>query len=702
MGIMSFLRNRAGILIGAIGFAIVAFLVSDVVRRGTPFWKQNENKVGVVAGEAISIEDFNQKVETNTASFKQQMGQNNLNPQMNAYIIENTWNQSVSQILLTKELDRLGIKVSPNEMTDMVNGKNPDPQIVQNFGDPKTGQLNRMQLNQFLTSIKTQGANSELSTRWTEFLKGLRQAKMVQKYNTLVKNSLYVTSLEAREDYSQRNKLANFKYVNLEYSSIPDAQIKLTDEDYTAYYNENKYKFKKEEDTRSFEYVVFDANPSKEDSAAVKSQVDKLVAELRVSKNDSLFVSINSDTKTPVTYKKKGSLEPALDSLIFSSASGQVVGPVFSNGSYKFAKVIDVKLSPDSVKARHILINPATEGGIDKAKAKADSIKNLIQKGASFAELASKFGTDGSKDKGGELGTFARGSMIPAFEEAVFGGKTGDLLVLTTQYGVHIIKIDAQIGSSRVAKVAMVDKALTSSVKTQQEAYSKATSFLSVAKDSKSFDDEAQKAGFRKLVAEDITGSQSTIPGLENPRPLIRWVYKADVNDISEEVFETDNKYVVAKVTSVTAKGFAPLEKVKKQIEPLVLNKAKAKLLLDKASKALEGSSTIEQVSQKLKKATVPVQNIVFANPIIPGIAQENKVVGTVFGSQPKKLSRAIEGENGIYVFSVDSFTNPAPLANAYKQKEQIIQSLVQRAASETFKVLRDKAEIKDNRVKFF
>ena len=702
MGIMSFLRNRAGLLIGAIGFAIVAFLVSDVVRRGTPFWKANENKVGVVAGEPISYEEFNSKVEANTANFKQQMGQNNLNAQMTSYIVENTWNQTVSQILIDKEINRLGLKVSPAELSDLVSGKNPDPQIVQNFGDPKTGQLNRMQLNQFLTNVKTQDSKSELSARWTQFLVGIRQGKLVQKYNTLVKNSLYVTTLEAREDYNQRNKLASFKYVNLDYSSIPDAEVKLTDEDYSNYYNENKFKFKNEENSRSFEYVVFDANPSKEDSAATKGQVDKLVSELRATKNDSLFVSINSDTKTPITYKRKGSFDPALDSVIFNSVVGQVIGPVFANGSYKFAKVIDVKQSPDSVKARHILINPTTEGGVDKALAKADSIKNLILKGANFAELSSKFGTDASKDKGGELGTFGRGMMIPAFEEAVFNGKAGDLKVLTTQYGVHVIKIDALIGSSKVAKVAMIDKSLSSSTKTQQEAYGKATSFLSEATNAKSFDDKAQKAGYRKLIAEDVKANQSSVPGLENPRSLIKWVYKADVNDISEEVFEIENKYVVAKVTSINPKGDIPLDKVKKQIEPMVRIQVKAKKLLDAVEKALQGSLSIDQVAQKLKKPVVPVQNIVFANPIIPGLSQENKVVGAIFGSQPKKLSKAIQGENGVYVYVVENFTNPAPLTNAYKQKEQIAQGLTQRAGSETFKVLKDQAEIKDNRVKFF
>ncbi|MHB1176814.1 MAG: peptidylprolyl isomerase [Daejeonella sp.] len=700
---MSFLRNRAGIIIvGAIGFAIIAFLVSDAVKMGGSFMNSSQTEVGEVDGEAIPVLQFNEQVELNTNNFKQQMGQNNLDPQMTSYVIENTWNQSVSRILMDKEIKRLGLQVSRNELNDLVTGRNPDPQILQNFGDPQTGQLNRVQLNAFLENVKTQDASSPVSQQWTSFLVNIRESKLAQKYNNLVKNSLYVTSLEAREDYNQRNKLASFKYVNMEYSSIPDNQVKITDQDYKDYYEENKFRYKNPQETRTFEYVVFDANPSKADSAEIKAMVDKTASEFRAAKNDSLFVSINSETKMPVSYVRKGQLDPALDSAVFAASSGTFIGPIFSNGQYKMVKVLDIKVGPDSVKASHILINPATEGGADKAKAKADSIRNLIANGASFTELASKFGTDASKDKGGELGTFGRGAMIPAFEEAVFNGKTGDLKVVTTQFGVHVIKIDAQVGSARVAKIAMVDKSMAASSKTQQEAYSKATSFISTAKDAKSFDAVSQKSGYSKLLAENVVATQSSIPGLDNPREMIRWVFGSDKNDVSEQVFEMGSKFAVAKVTDVFEKGTLPLEQVKKQIEPLVRNKVKARLLLEKMEKAHSGSSSIEQVAQKAGRPVTPVQNIVFANPIIPGISQENKLVGAIFGSQPGKLSPAIEGESGIFVFVVNGFSTPAPLTNVFKQKVQVAQALLQRAPGEAFKVLRDKADIKDNRVKFF
>lgn len=703
MGIMSFLRNRAGIIIvGAIGLAIVAFLVSDALQVGSSFMNAGQTEVGEVDGEAIDIVEFNELVEQSSNNFKQQMGQTNLDPQMTAYIIENAWNQSVSKLLLKKEMARLGLQVSKNEMNDMVTGKNPDPQIVQNFGDPQTGQVNRVQLNAFLENVKSQASDSPVSQQWSAFLLNIRDNKIAQKYNNLIKNSIYVTALEAKEDYIQRNKLVNFNYVNLDYASIPDNQVKPTDQDYTEYYNENKFRFKNPIETRTFEYIVFDANPSKTDSAEVTAAVQKLAADFRASKNDSLFISINAETKLPISYVRRGQLDPALDSAVFRASVGSLAGPVFTNGVYKMAKVLDVKMSPDSVKASHILINPASEGGIDKARAKADSIRNLIAGGASFAELAAKFGTDASKDTGGDLGTFGRGSMVPAFEEAVFNGRPGDLKIITTQFGVHVIKINAQIGSSTVAKVALLDKSLSTSNKTQQEAYKKATAFLAAAKDEKAFDAEAKKLGYEKVIADNIVATQAVIQGLNSAREMVRWAFDADKGDVSNQVFEMDNKFAVAKLVDVLEKGTLPLEQVKKRIESVVIRRVKARMLTEKMNKALAGSNSIEQVAQKIGKPVTPVQNIVFANPVIPGLSQENKLVGTIFGSQPGKISKSIEGEYGVYVFVVNGFTNPAPLTNLFKQKVQVAQGIQQRAAGEAFKVLRDKSEIKDNRVKFF
>jgi peptidyl-prolyl cis-trans isomerase D len=299
-----------------------------------------------------------------------------------------------------------------------------------------------------------------------------------------------------------------------------------------------------------------------------------------------------------------------------------------------------------------------------------------------------------SGDKGGDLGTFGRGAMVPVFDDAVFNSKKGELKIVTSQFGVHLVQVEEQKGSSQVVKVAIVDKPVTASAKTQSAAYSKAQAFLgSLTKDN--FDAQAKKAGLTKKTAADINALAYGLPGLENAREVVRWAFKSEKGDFADQVYVIGDQYVIPVLTTIKPKGTLSLDLVKKQIEPAVRNHVKAKLMAEK----LQGS-TIDQVAQKAGSKVVPIQNVVLGNPVIPGLSLEYKVVGTIFGLQPNKVSKPIEGQHGVYVVVVDNFINPAPLANATREKEQMSQALVQRSQG-VFDALKDKANVKDYRSKF-
>lgn len=698
MGLMTFLRNRAGfILIGFIGFAIVAFLLGDAINVGKPFWAESQRVVGTIDGKNIDIEDFGRKVEQSEAQLKQQYGGSS-NPQMQAMAVENAWNGEIAGVILTKEYERLGLNVSGDELFDLLQGKKPSQLIVQYFGNPQTGEVDRAAV---INSLKQQNQNAELRQQWDMLQAEVEKQALQEKYGNLIKNSVYVTSLEANDDYINRNKLANFEYVGLDFASIADASVKLSDADYSDFYNKNKKRFENPVETRTFEYVMFSANPTKEDTAAIRAQINKLAADFKTAKNDSLFSAINSDVKVPYTYLTKGNLEPAVDSALFALPAGSYYGPVLTGNSFKLAKVVDVRFSPDSVKASHILFDAAKLGGIDKAVKMADSVRKMVQGGASFATLAAQYSTDGSKDKGGDLGTFTRGQMVPEFENAAFNGKVGDLTVVRSQFGVHLLKIEKQIGSSKVAKLAYIEKMLAPSSRTKDAAYKKATHFLNQVKGG-DFAAIAQKQGYKVAIADRVTGSQGFAAGLDNPRPIIKDAFAAEKGDVLEQVYTMENGFVIAHLTQVNPKGILPLEAIKKDIEPMVRQSVKTKMLAEKMKQALNGASSLNQVAQKLGKPVTPIENVVFANPVLSGIGQENALVGSVFGSQPGKLSSVVEGDNGVYAFTVKNFGSPAPLANVYKQKETMLLSVAQRSLGSAFQALMDKTEIKDNRVKFY
>jgi len=241
---------------------------------------------------------------------------------------------------------------------------------------------------------------------------------------------------------------------------------------------------------------------------------------------------------------------------------------------------------------------------------------------------------------------------------------------------------------------------LKASSQTQTTIYSKAQGFLaSLTKDN--FDEEAKKEGLQKKTAADVKGVAATVPGINSARDIVRWAFNAEAGSFSDKVYISDDQYIVPHLVMIKPKGILPLDAVKKQIEPMVKNKVKAKLLSDKFASALSGASSIDQVAQKAGSQVTPIENIVFANPVIPGSSAEYKVIGTVFGSQPNKISKPVEGQQGVYVFVLNSFTNPPALTNAVREKQQMAQAILQRADAQIFEALRDKATIKDYRAKF-
>ena len=703
MGLMNYLRNRAGtVIVVFIGFAIVAFLLGDVINYGTPFWARHQNQVGSINGEAIDINEFNAQVDQTSEMFRQQMGGGNLDPQMRSWAVQQVWSQYLNRELLKGEVEHIGLTVGQAELNDLVQGDNPSMQIQQAFGNPQTGMFDRDQLSTFISQVNMLPAGHEARAQWEALLQNVIDERLSSKYTELINNSIYITSLEANDEYTQRNKLANFEYVLLDYQSVSDSEVTITDQDYQAYYDENKGVFENPEETRNLEYVVFDASPTAQDTARVRTTIEELKTQLAETQTDSLFAAVNSDTQYPYIFRKQGELPPALDTLVFNAPVGTAVGPVLSNGRLEIAKVVESVVGPDSVKASHILLNPVTEGGMEQATAKADSIKGLIESGESFAALAVQFSVDeGSKINGGELGTFGRGMMVPAFEEAAFGARKGDVVVAPSQFGIHIIKVEDQIGSSRFVKTAIIDKQITSGRETLEAAYQQATQFFGEIGNT-DFEEAATAQGLDVRNAENVTAMETNLMGTEVPRELVRWAFDADEGDVTDKIHEAGNHYVVAKLTGIHKKGVLPLAAVKNDIESVVRNRVKAKQLIAKAEEAASGASDLAQIAQKLGATVDTASNIVFANPVIPGVAQESTVVGTVFGLQPKQPSKPIRGSQGVYVVQVSGFVNPEAPTDLSAQKQQLSQSLSQRVWSLAFQALQDKADLVDNRARFF
>jgi peptidyl-prolyl cis-trans isomerase D len=386
---------------------------------------------------------------------------------------------------------------------------------------------------------------------------------------------------------------------------------------------------------------------------------------------------------------------------MFAANENTVVGPYQDVNSYKLARLVKTKMVADSVKARHILVK-INNGDTATAQNKADSLKAVIKKGQKFDELATKYSEDpGSAVKGGDLGWFGYGRMVPEFNEACFNGKKGDMPIVTSQFGIHLIEIIDKSKESKQVQVAILERKVEPSQKTYDALYNKAQEFVSKNSTGKSFDSAAVAIGLNKRVADNLKEADKTVPGLDQPRELVRWAYKANKDEVSK-VFTLGEKYVVAHLVDIREKGISPMEDVKDRVTAGAKKAKKAEQLLEKAKSKVAGATSIDAIAQSLNTTVIPADKVIFANNYIQGMGNEPRVLATVFTMKPGQISQGIKGENAVYVVMLEKIDEPAELKDVAAEQKQMADQRKQRSEYEVGQALKEKAKVEDYRGKFY
>ena len=464
-----------------------------------------------------------------------------------------------------------------------------------------------------------------------------------------------------------RTPRKTLKYLFVPYGSISDSAVKVTDDQLQAYLDKNKGKYKVE-DARSIEYITIPVVASKEDSAAVKSSMGELATQFASAPVDSLFVMQNSEQPYNKALRSPADLPEELRKQL-PLTQGRIYGPYAENGTYSLYKVTGVGTGKEpAARASHILIKPegTTPEAKAAAKAKAQDLLNKIKGGADFAAMARQFGTDGTKDQGGDLGWFGKGRMVPEFEKAIFGASSTGLLpnVVETSFGYHLIKITA-LPTKQTYQVAEVKKSITPSDATREAAYARAQELKGEATDLESFRSLTTKdKTLVKQEAKNLERGARSVNNLQNAREMVRWAFgfnqggdETKVGDVSE-VYEMGDQYVIAALTDERTKGTATVASLRPELSALVRNEAKAKQIMDKLPK----TGTLEEMAQKYGPTAQvgTAEGVVLGQGSIPNVGFEPLAVGKAYALKPGQKSAPIQGEQGVLVVEPVS-TTPAP-----------------------------------------
>ena len=619
----------------------------------------------------------------------------------------------VNEFALKPQFTKAGIGVSDDEVKDLILGRDPDPMVVQYFSDPQSNQVIQYfrdpmtgRLNPARVKVYVDSLPAEEKGRWSEFEDMLRENRVQSKYLTLIKKGLYVTKEQAKMDYANLNRTVDFKYIMKPYGSIPDSAVKVTEQDMLKYYNENQHKYKQEA-SRKLEYVIFDLKPTQADYDEVKTQLDKVAEEwknIKSKKEDSLLVIRESDKRMfDTTHYGKDKLPFQIDSIAHKAEKGTILPMYMENNTYYLVKVEDHEMTPDSVKARHILLKVAPKDSLGKirAKAKIDSIKKVIQQKHNFEEMAKKFSEDGgSKDTGGVLGWFTVGKMVPEFQNACFHGKKGDMPVVLSQFGYHLIEIQDQSPLTIKTQIATIDRKVEPGTKTRQDVFNAVNDFIDKYHTPETFAKGIEEAHLVKRLADPLRESDKVIPGLENSREVIRWAFNAKKDEISTTPFNMGDKYVVCHLAEIREEGIAPREQKKDEVEFGAKKMKKAEMIIDQWSKL--GATTLEQYAQKANLNINTADGASFTSYSIPNVGREMKLYGPLFTLKKDETSKPVGGESGVYVVKIDKITEPPPTSDYSMARKQAENNFTYRAEMEPLEAIKKKAEIKDNRAKFF
>ena len=270
MATLERIRQRSGLLLIVIGLAMLAFILTDLFSSGNSMFRNDANIVGEIDGKKVDYREFTSRIEERIALLQNQNPQQAAN--LSRTVVANQiWTEYQEQYLLTDNFDDLGIEVTSKELMERIIS-NPQIQQQEGFRDPVTGKFSPAKLKEYIDQIRTNTDDQaqQAFQQWIGFEDGTREQILKDKYLNAVRKGIYMPGTLAEMDYQRRNEASSIQLFGLEYSSIADSTIKVSESDLKAYYNSHKEDFKSD-NSREIAFVNFPVEASEKDRNALRA-----------------------------------------------------------------------------------------------------------------------------------------------------------------------------------------------------------------------------------------------------------------------------------------------------------------------------------------------------------------------------------------------------------------------------------------------
>ena len=715
MAALGKIRSKGGILVGAIGLALFAFLAGDAARSCDGIKGEARQQIGEILGKKISVQDYQKLIDEYQSAIKFTMQRDNLTDQELNQVKDQVWQQLVSNRVIEADAEKVGLTVTEKEIQIVLN-EGTNPMLVQTpFVNQQTGRFDVNALKQFFDSYnKAKAAKSPqveqmqaIYDYWLFVEKNLRAQLLGQKYQALLASCVLSNKAEAKMAFKDNNEESQIQLASLAYSTVKDADVKVTDDDLKAKYAELKPAFRQNVETRDIKFVDFQIKASAADRSQVVKEMNDFQKQLASAADPAAVVS-KSGSEIPYlglpvsnkAYQQYPDIASKIDSL--SVGTTGVVENAQDN-TLNIIRVLSKAQLADSIQFRQINIAAATP---DEARTKADSIQKALAGGADFDALAKRYGQTGEK----VWFTGQQYEMAPSmsqdnrtFINALLNGEVNATQNLALTQGNIILQVLDKKAFTTKTTAAVIKKVVDFSKATRSNAYNKFSEFVAKSSTVADLEKNAPKSGYQVQSLNDISTAEHYVGGIPGTRDALKWLFEAKQGEVSPlyECGNNDHLLVIA-LTAVHPQGYRSWDdaQVKEILKREVIKDKKAEKLMAK----LKGVNSIAAAQAKGAKVS-SVNQITFAAPAFVQAtgSVEPALSGAVAGTAAGKFSKApVKGNAGVYVFQV---VKKSMRAGSKYDETLVMQQAAQANMQLVGNFMQDlilKAKVVDNRYLFF
>lgn len=688
MASLNTLRTKGGVIVSiVIGLALLAFLLGDMFSSGSTMLNSRKMRVGEIDGNKIGYEEYSENIDRYT-QISQSMSGQSLDSEGQEMVREMAWESLINEYAYQPGFEKLGIMPLGEEQKDMVAGVYKSPVIESAFTSQQTNMFDPTALRNFVARAEADASGATMMV-WRYMKEQMNNQRVMSKYMALVSKGIFVNDLEVEAGVHQANNVYSARVVSKEYIDVADSLVAVTPAEITAYYNAHK-SMMKQEASREVEYVMFDLLPSEQDHIDAAKYIAELSEEFNTAESPMQYATLNSQEKPDTRYLSRTQLDPAIAAVVFDNAEA-IYGPELKNDVYTVARQANIRMVPDSVGVRRIVL-PMNERSL------VDSIVNVVNNGSNFELLAAEFSIDQQTSfRGGDMGVFDPTALPAEMGEPLFDARVNDVMTVNSAGYTYIMQLTYKSGLSRKAQIATLTYKVEPSSTTQNALYGEVSKFYTNAAGSyDNFNKAANEAAMPKGVAR-IGSTDREVQGVNESLELVRWAYNSEKGNVSN-IMDLGGDYIVAALVDIKEDGTPSEQAMSSQIRTILMKQKKAE-----AIEAEIKGMTFDQIAAKFDAEPTSVEDVTFEKFYVEGAGTEQKVIGAITaGLAQGSVSKPVRGDNGVFVFEAAGQAFVAEEATKESEKVKLEAMGGFYLGERLQQALLEACKIKDTRVKFF